>query len=154
MKALMFDEKDAKDLYPTASPVEKRALENTFGKNFFSQKIEDRIQSIEDVCQILGVDPEDAWDEDIDTPDEIAYKQMKLITRAYNQGWVPDFNNTSQPKWHAWWYLNNPGFRLGGAVSPGTSTLVGARLEFQHESHAKDAAEKFKPVYEVFFKLK
>lgn len=43
MKTLQIDEANARKLYPKATEAFKTMLEDSFGKDFFSQKITDRI---------------------------------------------------------------------------------------------------------------
>src|ERR1035437_9962322 len=49
---------NAKLLYKTM-PGLRPALEDTFGKDFFSQKITDRVKTYEDACLELGEQPMD-----------------------------------------------------------------------------------------------
>lgn len=148
LKPLLLSEQDAKELYPTASPAMKKALHNTFDKGIFFENITDRINTIEDVLEYHNLDQEDAWDDD-EEADVIAYKQGKLITSAMNEGWVPNYNDTSEPKWTLYWSLNEPGFRLFDVYCGRTFSLVGSRLVFKDEKRARHAAAKFKEVYKA-----
>lgn len=151
-KALMIDEKDAKELYPTASDVWKRSLENTFGKSFFLQKITDRVKTFADACEVLDIDPDDVI-HSADGADDQAYKQLKVIARALNEGWEPNYNDTNQRKWYPWFYLNEPGFRLDGCDYGSSNTTVGARLVFKSEELARYAATQFQGLYSDYLEL-
>ena len=152
MKALMFDEKDAKELYPSATPLEKRGLENTFGKEFFSQKITERVKTFQDACDILGIDSNCVWIDGEDN-DEVAYKKLKVIARALNEGWEPRYNDPNQRKWYPWFYMDSPGFRLSDVDCTYSFTAVGARLVFKTEELARYAAEQFSGLYSAFYEL-
>lgn len=155
MKQLVIDESTARKFYPKADSDFKAELVGAFGEAFFSQKPMDRVKSVEDACEVLGIDPDDVWQE-YDKPDEIAYKQLKVITRALNflangnKEWVPDYNNSNQRKWYAWWWLNDPGFRLNDVNCDYTNTAVGARLVFISEELARYAATQFFGIYKDY----
>lgn len=153
MKPLMMDEKDAKELYPTAAPVLKRALENTFGKEVFSQKITDRVKTFEDACEVICINQYCVW-QDGDDNDEVAYKKLKVIARALNEGWEPDYNNSNQRKWYPWFYMDKPsGFRLFVVYYDYSFTTVGARLVFKSEELARYAAAQFLGLYSNYYEL-
>jgi hypothetical protein len=152
MKQLMIDERDARKLYPTASAEWKTTLESTFGKEFFSQKITDQVKTFADACEVLDIDPDDAWHES-DEKDEVAYKQLKIVARALNEGWEPNYNDTNQRKWYPWFYLNEPGFRLHVCYCGFSVTFVGARLVFKSEELARYAATQFQGLYSNYMEL-
>jgi hypothetical protein len=95
--------------YKDADTAGKALLEALLGKNNFLIKITDRIKSFEDACRELGEDPANF---NVGMPDEIAYKKLKVITRALNEGWEPNWNNDNQYKWYPWFYMDSPGFRF------------------------------------------
>jgi hypothetical protein len=153
MKALMLDEKDAIELYPSATPIWKRALEGTFGKDFFLQKITDRVKTFNDACKVLDIDPDGIVDESEES-DEIAYKKLKVIVRALNEGWEANWDDGNQRKWYPWWYMNQPGFRLDDVRCVGTRIRhVGSRLVFKTEELAKHAADYFSGLYSDLYEL-
>jgi hypothetical protein len=108
MTTLSISDNDALKEYPSASPVIKTILETSFGKAFFSQKITDRVKSFEDACNVLGISTNIIGG----TADEIAYRKLKIIIQALNEGWTPNWNDTDEPKYYPWFYQNAPGFRL------------------------------------------
>jgi hypothetical protein len=153
MATLTIDEKRAKEIYPSAASELKALLENTFGKSFFSQKITDRIKTFEDVLEAFGILPSafkavTAYD----LPDEIAYKQLKLIVKVLNEGWEPNWDNSNEYKYYPWMCMDSPsGFGLICVSYSSSTSGVGSRLCFKSEALAKYAAEQFKSVYEQFF---
>jgi hypothetical protein len=151
-RQLILGEKAARNIYPKASPEFKETLEATFGKDFFSQKITDRIKTFADACAVLDIDPDDTLLESGEQ-DEVAYKKLKVITRALNEGWEPNYNDGNQRKWYPWFYLNEPGFRLFGVYYDYTTTCVGARLVFKSEELARYAATQFQGLYSDYLQL-
>jgi len=105
MKTLQIDEKNARALYKGASKEFKATLEDTFGKEFFSGNITDRIKTLDDVFIENGRDPEEITaileNSDLEE-DEKYYKILKHITRALNEGWEPDWADSSQGKYYPW----------------------------------------------------
>lgn len=151
MATLTINDKDARKIYPTAAPELKTILEETFGKPFFSQKITDRVKSVKDACEVLGIDSDDLYLCN-DSDDDTAYKELKTIVKALNEGWTPDWNNSSEYKWYPWFYLNQPGFRLNG-VCYYSFSAVGSRLCFKSRELAEYAAKQFESIYKTFFTL-
>ena len=151
MPTLTLSDKQAREIYPSAAPELKTILEETFGKPFFSQKITDRVKSFEDTCTVLNIKKQYVFDEDEDTEDEIAYKKLKVIAKALNEGWTPDWNNSSEYKYYAWFYLNSPGFRFDYAGYGCTGSGVGSRLCFRSRELAEYAAKQFTDIYKTFF---
>jgi hypothetical protein len=114
------------------------------------KKIIDRVKSFEDACAELGINPEDLFDP-IDTSDEIAYKKIKIIARALNDGWIPNWNNTNQYKWFPWFNLSSGfGFSGSGYGYARTTTVVGSRLCFKSEELANYAGKQFTNIYKDF----
>lgn len=150
---LVISGKDARKMYPTASTEWKATFEATFGKEFFSQKITNRVKTFADACEILGIDEDDVWHES-DEQDEVAYKQLKVIARALNEGWEPNYNNSNERKWYPWFYMDKPaGFRLCDCACDLTGTTVGARLVFKSEELARYAATQFMGLYSSYYEL-
>ena len=151
MKTLQIDEKNARKLYPSASAEFKATLEDTFGKEFFSQKITDRVKTFDDACEVLGINR--LTFSDSDTPDEIAYKKIKIIVKALNEGWAPNWDNSSEYKYYPWFDMTKNGF--SGVFSDRwfACTTVGSRLCFKNAELAKYAGTQFNSIYKDFFHI-
>lgn len=158
MQQLVISGKDARTLYPSASPEWKTALETSFGKDFFSQKPTDRIKTFADACEVLGIDPGTVW-HNVDKPDEIAFKKLKVVVAALNylandcKVWLPDYNNSREAKWYPWFYLNSPGFRRYVVLCVYAYSPVGARLVFKTEEIARYAASQFLGLYSTLLEM-
>lgn len=161
-KSLQIDENKAYSLYRTASSEFKQALEDTFGKEFFSRSITDRVKSYEDACAVLGIDPRGSMPDTSECPAEdrkayIAFHKLVVIVRALNEGWRPDWANPNQDKWFLWWRTEgNAGLASAysqyGPASAGAN--IGPRLCFKSEALADYAAENFKSLFEDYLLFK
>lgn len=108
MKTLQISEQKARELYKSGSSELKSILEESFGKDFFSQKITDRVKTYEDACRELSINPLDkkkligfGF-----TKHDIAYKKLVTIIKALNEGWVPDVCDSSVYRWYPWFKTN------------------------------------------------
>jgi hypothetical protein len=154
MKVLEINHENALSAHKAADDAGKRLLENLLGPDVFkkaSGKITDRIKTFEDACAALEEDPDDNQFTDGE-PDEIAYRKIKVIARALNEGWKPNWNNSNEYKWYPWFYLNNPGFRFIDTYFDCTYTYTtgGSRLCFKSQDLAKYAGEQFLNLYKDF----
>jgi hypothetical protein len=156
MATLTIDNDKARKIYPTASSEIKTILEQSFGKDFFSQKITDRVKTFEDACEVVGIIP-DLIELDGDTLDEIAYKKLKVIVKALNEGWIPDWKDTNQYKYYPWFYMDkthsSSGFSFFFVGYYCTGSYVGSRLCFKSAALAEYAAKQFTGIYKEFFTL-
>ena len=147
-KQLLVDESQARSLYRTATPEFKQMLETTFGKEFFSQKITDRIKTYEDACRELGIDPID-FDEMKDagfTTDEIYLREIKTITEALNEGWKPAWTNADQYKHYPWFRMSSGGFVFDDTYCAYSVARAGSasRLCFKSSELAEYAGKQFR----------
>ena len=105
-KTLTIDEDKAKELYKTGSPEIKAILENTFGKEFFIESIMDKVKCYAEANNIYYNNVEAQFRSTVPMyvypkfKNKIAYyAQAILIAEVLNEGWEPDWNNSSQIKW-------------------------------------------------------
>lgn len=121
--------------------------------------ITDRVKSYEDACKALGIEPmnEAAMEAAGFRLDEIARRKLEIITEALNEGWIPDYNNTSQAKYAPWFYIepnHQEGATSAGLAYANTSPVptythasVGSRLCFKTPALARYAGNTFKGLY-------
>src|SRR6478736_5653014 len=69
-------------------------LEALFGREQLTINITERVKTFEDACELLSHDGTVTG-----TPDEVAYKQLKVIAEALNEGWTPDWEG-DEYKWY------------------------------------------------------
>jgi hypothetical protein len=150
---LKIKKETAKKIYADAPNSLKEILAETFGKECF-EKIEfTDITSFDDACAVLDLEPSDVYHED-DLPDEKAYMKLKVIIKAINQGWTPDWNKTNQRKWFPYFNLSSGfGFSVTGSDYDRTFACVGSRLCFETEEKAQYAGKRFLNLYKEFITL-
>ena len=151
MTNVKLSDATARSIYPNADANLKKILEESFGVSFFSQKITDRIKTFEGACKELGINPSQLLSCD-DTSDEAAYKKLKVIVKALNQGWIPDWNNSSEYKYYPWFNLKG-GFVFFVYDYHFQYSAVGSRLCFRSRELAEYAAKQFESIYKDFFTI-
>jgi hypothetical protein len=143
--------------YSKAKSPRKVMLENLFGIKTFQPEIKERIKNFDDVLRENGIVKLD-FDKSCQglTTDEVAYKQVKEIVKAFNEGWTPDWTNSSQGKYYPWFKMGSPsggGFSSDGCGSWFTFSYVGSRLCFKSSDLAKHAGQLFESIYKDFLTL-
>lgn len=111
-------------------------------------KITEKVKTFEDACRIVGVYFKINKK---DTPDEIAYKKLKIIAQALNEGWEPD--RTDKNQWKFWpWFNFGPG--SGGSCNGYDNWFahsgVGSRLCFKSAELAEYAGTQFLSIYKDY----
>jgi hypothetical protein len=153
MKTLQIDETNAKKFYKNADPAFKQALIDTFSENFFSEKITDRVKTFEDACKVLKIDYHSfQLAAMLDSPDVIAYQKLKIIARALNEGWTPDWDNQSQYKYYPWFDMRGSGLVFSHVTYWCQDSIVGSRLCFRSRELAEYAGTQFTDIYRAFLK--
>ena len=143
-----------------ASTKGKTLLENLFGKRVFQKDIKERIKTFDDVIRELGDDPEEFKNaiSIMEEPDEIAYVKLKLIAKALNEGWTPDWSNGEWDKWYPWFKMDDSSsagrFSFCAAVNRYSLSLIGSRLCFKSKDLATYAGTQFLDIYKDFFTVK
>lgn len=147
-KTLQITDTNARQWFKDATGGFKAALLDTYGEAFFKQSITDRIKTFEDACAETGENPLDAKFT-TGTTDEIAYKKLKVIIKALNEGWVPDWTNGSQRKWFPYFQYSPSGFRFLGTRCDYdiAHTDTGSRLSLANEQLARYAGTQFNDLY-------
>ena len=87
-----------------------------------------------------------------ETKDVVAYKKLRVIIKAVNQGWTPDWTNKNQKKWFPYFEVlsSGLGFRDSHYGYTYTDTSVGSRLCFETSEKAEYAGKQFIKLYEDF----
>lgn len=159
MKQLQIDEQKARKLYKTATHEFKETLEDTFGKDFFTAPVEDRINSFADALLETGrpkVPEFDCVPEDLRPFFKATYRCV-VIAEAFNQGERFDIYNSKQERHYP--YFENAGsasaFGLDGTNYGSTHSYAGSgsRLSFLDAKRATIAGKKFKPEFRDMLSL-
>jgi hypothetical protein len=157
MQTIKLSEKNARDIYPSAAQPLKTILEDSFGKEFFSQKITDRVKTFSDACSVLGVNPDHLAFEGI--PGELqkdeqsirAYAMLILVARSLNEGWKPDWTNHSQYKYYPWFTMESgSGLAYNDCAYRCSGSGVGSRLCFKSRELAEYAGKQFRDLYNQY----
>lgn len=119
--------------------------------------IKDRIKTLDDVYNYHGIDKDEL---NIIfkycSEDEIAYKHLKLITSALNEGWTPDWSNWDERKYYPWFEMCSSSGRFSFYDSNHrlSDSACAARLCFKSKELAEYAAKQFLEVYEKYMVIK
>jgi hypothetical protein len=117
------------------------------------KSITKKVKTFEDACKVLGLNPDLPLVTHLPKKDRqsiIAYYKLIIIVRALNEGWEPDFTNSTQLKYWNWFYFSNAGCFVSASTyyTPSdTITPVGSRLCFKEFELAEYASEQFRELY-------
>ena len=116
METIEVNKKQLVAEYNNATESGRSILTRLFGEKFFSNKITDRVKSLDDVYTIKGTTYEDLiriYPEDV-----ISFKQATLITEVLNEGWKPNWDNSNEYKYYPWFDMRSKsGFGFSRSVS-------------------------------------
>ena len=152
-KTLELSAKKARSLYETASPELKEVLEESFGKEFFSEDVIDRINGWEDMMS--EADRPDV-PEFSDVPEDMrpwfkALYRGRVMTEAYNQGQNIDIYDSEQKRYYSYFDCNGSpsAFRFNDWYCDHTGAHAGSgsRLSFSREEAAVAAGKKHPEIF-------
>ncbi len=120
-------------------------------KRFFKrpESIMDKIKSFKDACNYFEVTEKSVFSS-TDTKDEIGFKKLKLIIKALNEGWYPNWQNENEYKYYNY-------FKMKGGLSFWythgylTGTTVPSALTFKTPELAKHCVEIALNEYKDFY---
>lgn len=158
MKDLTIEEQKVRDEYKVASVEERALLERLFGKSLFELPITERVKTMEDVYRIKGVTPESILP--FPKPENSFQEALNgvaecfLITEVLNEGWVPNWEDENEYKWHIW-FKQGAGFGFSSTYYAYwfAFSFVGSRLCFKSREIAEYAAKTFPKCYQKFHSL-
>jgi hypothetical protein len=94
--------------------------------------------------------------EGFNTPDELAYKELKLDAKAIRGDWEPDWENLSQNKWFPVFYWS-PGvgfvFSYSGYDFGNADTYSGSRLCFPNKEQADHFGKQFIEIHRKYLTI-
>jgi len=151
-------------MYPKSPDFFQEILKETFGAKQFSTSIIDRVKTFEDALDELDNETKrfyESFDWSQLTDDEAAYRKLKIIIKAINEKFVPDFTNDNQAKWYPWFKINKAsasapsgfGFSDSYYRCTSASTIVGSRLCFENKEKCEYVATQFTDLYKQFLML-
>jgi len=142
----------AKRVYNQAPSWYKEVLEDEFGKEKLTKREFTDIKTIEDARLATGHSAGYLKMSDPESQDEWAYRMIKMIAKAINNGWIPDWSNTNQAKWYPYFKVlpSGSGFSDSNTDDLYELTGVGSRLCFESSEKAEYAAKQFEDLYTQF----
>ena len=129
-------------------------------KTVSPKDITKRVKTYADACAVLGIEPvnEAVLAKLGFTKDEIAYRKLKTIAEALNEGWRPNWADSNEYKYWPWFVYNSAtaGFSCAPTTyaASRTSTLVGSRLCYKTRELAAYAGRQFEGLYNDFLLIK
>lgn len=151
---MKIEKEKAQRIYKESPEWFKEELVEAFGEECFRENTFEDIKTFNDACKQLDMIPGSVTNSEL-TLDEEAYMKLKVIVKAINNGWVPDWNNSDQPKY--WPYFNlSSGFGFSRALYGYVITAagVGSRLCFETREKCEYAAKQFLSIYEDLLTIK
>ena len=156
MKTLQLSEQKARELYRSGSKELKTVLEESFGKDFFSQDVTERVKTYLDACHELGREPLDEKKllELGLTEHDIAYQKLTLIIEALNEGWKDDVCDANVRRWYPWFEPNGSpsSFAFGGSYCALADATAGSgsRLCLKSEKLSNYCGKQFFDLWKQF----
>jgi len=138
----------AKAIYNEVPVWMKTVLIDEFGEKTFVRKFTD-IKTLEDAAEATGKSSDYIRILVLESQDEWAYRMLKMIVKAINQGWTPDWSNTNQAKYYPYFVVlpSGSGFSDSDTYYDYGDTYVGSHLCFESSEKAKYAATQFGDIY-------
>ena len=129
-------------------------------KTVSPKDITKRVKTYADACAVLGIEPvnEDVLTKLGFTKDEIAYRKVKTIAEALNEGWRPNWADSNEYKYWPW-FVYNPayaGFSFAYTYYAASSayTNFGSRLCYKTRELAAYAGRQFEGLYNDYLLIK
>ncbi len=107
MSDIKIKKQNVLDAYKNASDEHKELLEHLFGSEVFKPAdVRERIKTFADAATAVGIEDPEEWEEQYSDlePDVLAYFKLRIITKALNEGWEPQFTE-DEWRWFPWHYL-------------------------------------------------
>lgn len=156
MKTLQLSEQKARKLYRSGSKELKTVLEESFGKDFFSQDVTERVKTYLDACHELGREPLDEKKllELGLTEHDIAYQKLAIVTEALNEGQKLNVCDANVKRWYPWFKPNGSpssfAFDVSFYVCAFARAGSGSRLCLKSEKLSNYCGKQFIDLWKQF----
>ena len=157
METLNIEKKNAQNAFKKANKEVKALLVELFGEKTFSEKITDRVKTFEDAWELVEVTSNQDIllkynGQDGDMLAAQAHLKLSIIAKALNEGWKPDWTNSSEYKHYPYFNMTS-GFGLSchDYVFTNSYSFIGSRLCFKTAELAKYAGTQFEAIYKDLF---
>ena len=153
-KTLEILESNAIEAYKNTNAAGKILLQHLFGKKAFQVDVKERIKTMDDVYAEFNIEKE-AFEKSFIFPEDLDAAKIRLITKAFNEGWEPDWTNSKQYKYFPWFDLSSGvGFSRSDCDYWRTVSVVGSRLAFKSSDLALHAVKQFPTEFENYITIK
>jgi len=116
--------------------------------------ITDRIKTFDDACREIGT-TEEKFNKLYNNYayDTLAYEKLKIIIKALNEGWEPDWSNDNERKWFPYFKGSPFGFDGTHCAFWSTASSTGSRLCLKSEELAKYCGKQFEHIYREYMMI-
>lgn len=137
---------------------EVESFDQNTGEIKFREKqkeVTERIKNFDDVLRELEIEP-GGFKKQCEglAPDEVAYRQVKLIVEALNEGWKPDWEDAKRNKYYPWFDMGDSsgsGFAYYVCVHWTTGSNCGSPFCFKSRELAEYAGKQFTDIYKDYY---
>jgi hypothetical protein len=112
------------EMFEASDNKQKKVLSKFFTR---PESIMDKVKNFKDACIVLGVEEDNVFNKKTDSSDEIAFKKLKIIAKALNEGWYPNWDNNNEYKYFIWWKIEG-GFSFNAVGYHYANTYVPSAL--------------------------
>lgn len=122
-----------------------------------------KIKTFEDACNALNINPETSLPEVTMLPEKhqkavVALTKLIIIAEALNEGWQPDWSDSTQWKYYPWFDMEDSvkqpsgsGLSFFGYADGRSFSVVGSRLAYKSRELARYAGKQFAKEYADYF---
>jgi len=111
----------------------------------------DKVQNYTHFCKILGIKEVTLKDfsflPEYQRKQAVANSKIMSIVKHANEGWIPDFANSSEYKYLPYFQKNRSGWSLGGVVAYYYSSYFSVWLFYKSRELANQYINKFIDIY-------
>ncbi len=148
---LTITKEKALQIYDNSNASKQVLLEELFCKASFELSPMERIKTIDDILQSHGITREQFENTTVGlTEDEKAYRLIKMLVETLNQGWIPNWDDSSEYKYFPLFETSSSGFRFGGCDYWFSTSTVSLCLAFKSRELAEYAGKQFTELYKQF----
>jgi hypothetical protein len=126
------------EMFTAADEKQLKVVKKYFTK---PESIIDKVKSYEDACKLLS----------INCIPRSAYDRLKIIIKALNGGWKPDFNNPNQYKYYNWFKMRNGEFVFDDTYYSYGYVSVPSTLYLKSNELTRHASKIALKEYEEFY---
>ena len=153
MNTIEITKGNALKAFKSADSKGKELLKNLLGSEILSEKITDRIKTMDDVYQEEGIDKE-AFRKSFMFIEDFYAAEYRLAIKVLNEGWEPNWSNSSEYKYVPYVEISGVGFSRSGYGYWYSYSGVGSRLCFKSKETCLFFLEQFKTQCENYFIIK